>query len=267
MQHLSGLILSLLIFSQPNAFPIQQELSSNPIPNAIFPNTDPQQDSTLHQWMYALNHQIQSLDTFYTQNAIKVNESGELIIGALAIAQSYKSQALQIDSIYTIKYIVAHTQRNIAYEIGAFRTYDRKTYKHLIIWDHSGKTPKRELEFVAEYSANKAETDKLNARRAEWIRRCNSHDAQQLIEALYTPNTIYYNHRPPIRGRDSLLRAYQYMNNESYQLSLNPTVVEWVSDTLVYEIGQCKGSYNGKYILIWQKNAGSEWQILMDSNI
>ena len=84
---------------------------------------------------------------------------------------------------------------------------------------------------------------------------------------MYTENTIYYNHKPVIVGHEDLAVEYQYMNNKKYELFLEPIIVEVVQDDLVYEIGQCSGTYGGKYILIWQKGNDDVWRVLVDSNI
>jgi ketosteroid isomerase-like protein len=41
----------------------------------------------------------------------------------------------------------------------------------------------------------------------------------------------------------------------------------FVNDNLVYEIGQCKGTYKGKYILVWKKESDGVWRVFIDSNI
>ena len=109
--------------------------------------------------------------------------------------------------------------------------------------------------------------DVIKKQRAEWIRLCNAHDANTLIETLYTENTMYYNKGRLLTGRVDLVTEYEYMNNPQYNLTLNPILIEPVSETVVYEMGQCKGSYNGKYLLVWQKNSNGVWKVLFDSNI
>ena len=68
-------------------------------------------------------------------------------------------------------------------------------------------------------------------------------------------------------GRTALTNEYAYMNNPNYRLKLNPILVEPVSNDIVFEFGQCEGSYNGKYVLVWQKTKNGEWQVLFDTNI
>ncbi|MEL6276528.1 MAG: hypothetical protein AAFU03_15630, partial [Bacteroidota bacterium] len=103
--------------------------------------------------------------------------------------------------------------------------------------------------------------------RNAWIDLCNQHDAQQLVDSLYAKNAIYYNHRPVVIGRETIGQTYQYMNDERYQLTLTPIQVEAVNDSLVYEIGQCSGSYGGKYVIIWQLGRDGVWRVILDSNI
>jgi hypothetical protein len=55
------------------------------------------------------------------------------------------------------------------------------------------------------------------------------------------------------------------MNNPTYQLTLTPIAVEAAGKDIAFEIGQCSGSYGGKYILVWQK-IGNNWKVLFDSN-
>ena len=57
------------------------------------------------------------------------------------------------------------------------------------------------------------------------------------------------------------------MNNKNYRLKLEPLIVKPVSKNLVFEIGQCSGSYDGKYILVWGKDVDGMWKIIIDSNI
>ena len=96
---------------------------------------------------------------------------------------------------------------------------------------------------------------------------CNAHQVDKLVNELYTKDALYYNHRPMINGRERLIQEYSYMGNPAYKLALKPITVRPFSKDLVVEIGQCEGSYPGKYILIWQRSDQGVWQIALDSNI
>jgi hypothetical protein len=84
---------------------------------------------------------------------------------------------------------------------------------------------------------------------------------------MYTPNTLYYNHRPLLRGRAALEKEYAYMKAPDYQLTLTPWYVVPVSEHLVIEMGQCSGSYGGKYLIVWQEQVPGVWQVLLDANL
>ena len=96
---------------------------------------------------------------------------------------------------------------------------------------------------------------------------CNAHNVPELVEQLYTEDALYYNHKPIIKGTESIIQEYDYMNKPDYQLKLEPRAIEIVNSEMVYEIGQCVGSYSGKYILIWKMVGPGEWKIFLDSNI
>jgi len=87
-----------------------------------------------------------------------------------------------------------------------------------------------------------------------------------LITNTYVENAVYYNNNRLTIGTDHIIKEYQYMNNPAYQLTLIPIILEGVNETLAFEIGQCSGSYGGKYILVWGKRKGTSWKIIFDSN-
>jgi ketosteroid isomerase-like protein len=190
-----------------------------------------------------------------------------VITGAPRVAAAYQKRALgRIDSVYTLQSFPADRAERYRYEIGGFTTPSGE-YRHLLIRDTDGPQPRRVLELIAPVRPAPSARAAIDRRRAEWIDRCNQHDARALIENLYAPNTVYYNHRPPIVGREALVAAYAYMNNPGYELSLAPLAFTMVNEDLAYEIGQCSGSYGGKYIIAWQRDAAGQWYVLLDSNI
>ena len=133
----------------------------------------------------------------------------------------------------------------------------------MVIWRQGVK----EFEIIVANDDIKFDQKEIDQRRKEWMELCNQHNAYNLVSNLYEPEAIYYNHRPVDIGTDKIARTYSYMDRETYSLNLTPIIVHPVANTLVYEIGQCSGSYGGKYMLIWRKNSEGVWQILFDSNI
>ncbi|MBT8267033.1 MAG: nuclear transport factor 2 family protein [Bacteroidia bacterium] len=217
------------------------------------------------KWMQAINDNPESLESLYSKNAIVISNTGDILKSRDEILEAVLNSDFKVQEVSTIKIIEANA--NYDYEIGSFKNKDGELMKHFIIWKTSGDTILRELEFLAEASLTDVNIEDINTARAAWMSNCNANDANALIENVYSENTLYYNRGRLLMGRSDLITEYQYMNNPSYKLTLNPLHVEVVNDSIVFEIGQCKGSYNGKYMLVWKKNKAGKWQVLFDSNI
>jgi ketosteroid isomerase-like protein len=203
----------------------------------------------------------------YTPNAVKIFEDGNYITGADSILAWWAGQTNKIRDYEILETIPSHQPDRIRYELSTIDMTDGRRFHQLIIWNVEEKIPRRELEMVSEARATDPYTSALDTRRADWMRLCNAHNAKQLVEALYTENALYYNHKPLIQGQEAIAADYTYMNNPDYQLTLTPIRVLPVSTDLAFEIGQCSGSYGGNYVLVWQKGKDSIWRILLDSNI
>ncbi len=232
--------------------PIEQKAKTDPI-NAF--------------WLKLLNHQPDSLFKAYTTEAVGIDLSGKVFPGNMAIVDGHKLVGLQIDSLKSIGRWSANRDSTIQYEIAHMRASDGQFFKSLVIWNLSEGEPLRELEFIATADASNAFPEEIDARREEWMKLCNAHNAAQLVRELYTANSIYYNHKPVVVGHQDIANEYAYMNGENYSLKLTPLIREPVDNDLAFEIGQCSGSYGGKYVLIWQKGQDGVWRILMDSNL
>ena len=228
--------------------------------------TNAQSTSDISYWAASVNSQ-KNLKELYHQNAVHVNEWGEIINGAEIISSYWVNRGLSTTSSTEIFQTNAVYRDNIVYSIGNFTTNKETEYVHLLVEETSDSDRVRKLEFVSIKEAADIDLSIIDQRRNEWIEYCNAHNAEALVQNLYTENAVYYNHRPVITGRAALTQAYQYMNSPRYSLNLTPHHVEIVNDSIIYEIGQYDGSYNGKYILVWQKDAEGTWSILMDSNI
>lgn len=203
-------------------------------------------------------------DSSYTTNAIKITPNGDVISGSSAIIGNNIEEDITITETFTTFSVAANAKYE--YQIGKFTTADGSNFKQLLILNKA-ENDNREFEFVAPSKATSGIADKINKQREKWITLCNLNNASVLVRELYTSNSIYYNHRPVVVGHDAISKDYVYMNNPNYKLSLSPLKLEIVNETLAFEIGQCSGSYNGKYLLVWQKSKDGDWQVLVDSNI
>ncbi len=124
----------------------------------------------------------------------------------------------------------------------------------------------RKLDWVEEIQSKSTNIHVINATRLEWMKLCNAHMVEELIENKYADSCFYFNRGRLIQGRHNLLEEYGYMKNPDYQLKLQPEYLSAVNDSVIYEIGQCSGSYGGKYVLIWHKISSGQWQIAFDTN-
>lgn len=251
----SFVILCTLLFASCNQTSKQESLSE--IPDKMTAN---------QKWMQAINTKnIDLLSSLYTENALVLSKNGVDLPNRNEILELVPNSDFVVKSVSTKKRIKATDIYD--YEIGSFTNKDGGLMKHIIIWKTLDGIDVRELEFLAEVSDVKVDMKEIDNQRKKWMNLCNAHDAKSLIENVYSENTMYYNRGRLLEGRSDLIKEYAYMNNPQYSLALKPILVEPVSDTIVYEFGQCQGSYNGKYILVWHKNNQGVWQVLFDSNI
>ncbi len=218
-------------------------------------------------WAEAVTNKS-SLDSFYVPAAIGISADGSFYEGLPAIkAHLSKLHPAGIDTIYNLARKIAGRDSSYTYELSGY-TSQGEQYRQLCIWNQRGSSPKRELEFLAKANlSQRPDAGVLDTFRQLWMERCNAHDAYNLVAESYTPNALYYNHKPLIIGTDSIAVEYSYMNRIRYHLWLTPLAIEMVNQDLAFEIGQCSGSYGGKYVLVWQRNEQGIWQVLFDSNI
>ncbi|HCX22499.1 MAG: hypothetical protein CMB80_17795 [Flammeovirgaceae bacterium] len=200
----------------------------------------------------------------HTPGAVKAFEDGSFMSGDSAIEMFYQTNQLTIDTSWTIKRIMANDR--YSYEIGSFVSGE-KEFTQLLIWSNQDSVVKRDFEFIAVKESVTKIPDEIDSVRNLWMELSNAHQPENLVKSTYHEKALYYNHRPMIVGVEDIARTYDYMNNPGYQLTLEPILIEPVNESLIFEIGQCSGSYGGKYILVWQRNDQGDWKILLDSNI
>lgn len=221
-------------------------------------------------WVDAINNNnIHAIENLYASNAIKVIAVDSIIDSSSQIAKYYGTNKRKITSVESLFHVEANKNRRINYELISYQTEDLKEYIQLVIWKLEGEKVIREFEFTATSSqeAEKVDTNDIAATRKLWIQLCNANKAEDLVRQLYSANTIYFNHKPIVKGVEDLIKEYDYMNNDNYTLHLQPLKLAVVNADFAYEIGQCSGSYKGKYILVWKKQADGNWKIHIDSNI
>ncbi|PQB04186.1 hypothetical protein BST85_04165 [Aureitalea marina] len=254
----------------PKDFPRKNRTSSRPWnPNAELAQLQKERrdSNPYQQWLTLVNSTPSDSIQVYSDAAIAVNDKWNTQSGKDDIRKAWQQFSARIDSSWTMNYVLANNRGRHAYEIGGFRTNYGQLFGQFVIWELNSNPKRRLFEFTVPAEIIEIDKTELDQRRKEWMQYCNAHRVDQLVNELYTKDALYYNHRPLIKGREAILREYSYMNNPSYQLELNPLIVQPLREDLVIEIGQCAGGYNGKYILIWERNKDGLWQIALDSNI
>ncbi len=224
----------------------------------------------LNDWVDAINNNdFPAIEKIYASNAIKIVSVDSIIESSSQIANYYGVNSNKITSIESIFKVEANKKKRINYEIISYKTEDLKEYIQVVIWRLENGYVIREFEFTERRSqeAKKVVMNSIVERRKLWMELCNANNAENLVKQLYTVNTIYYNHKPIIRGFDNLIKEYDYMNNSNYSLHLQPLKLEIVNANFAYEIGQCSGGYKGKYIIVWKKQPEGNWKVHIDSNI
>ena len=219
------------------------------------------------QWRQKINSGAEDLGQLYTKDAVKVMPNGTILEGRETISEHYKVNPQQVESISSLKNIIAVLDSTILYEIGSFSTSGKKEFAQLVLWRKAHGKLFRELELITPTENTKDLKPEIDKIRNDWMAVCNAHNTKKLVTEFYSENALYYNHRPMIIGHEAIIEEYGYMNNPNYELTLNPIIFEPVNGSMVFEIGQCSGSYNGNYVLVWQKNDSGEWRIFFDSNI
>jgi len=203
----------------------------------------------------------------FSDQGVCMNENGIAIQGSDLIQNHISANPIDLLSSKMLYSIPANADSSIQYKISAAQSNSNQLFTILTILKKDQAAWKAELMFISKSTKTSLPLDELNARRYEWMRLCNQHNADSLVKELYTPDALYFNHKPLIKGTADIIKEYGYMNQSNYHLALTPLHIEPVSDSLIFEIGQSSGSYGGKYILVWKKTTGGDWMVYMDSNI
>ncbi len=220
-------------------------------------------------WVDAVNTKdVSAIQSFYQTESFKIISADSILNSPDEIANYYASQPNKISSISSLFQVEANKDRGINYELIKYETESKEKYIQLLIWKLNDGKKVREFEFASKCLEKPVnDEEEISKRRELWMQLCNTHSPKNLVDELYSSHNIYFNHKPLVKGKVDLVEEYAYMKRENYTLTLLPLKLEFVNASLAFEIGQCQGSYNGKYILIWEKDSDGKWKIFIDSNI
>ncbi|WP_445383482.1 hypothetical protein [Robiginitalea sp. IMCC43444] len=203
----------------------------------------------------------------YTEDAVKIFADGSFLSGLKAIEHYTKGMDSRIQDYEILKTVPSHIPDRYRYELSRIIRPNGKAFLQLRIWNTEQQPDRCELEMVVPEQPSENNLAEISKRRDLWMQLCNTHKIEELVNNLYAEEALYYNHRPLTVGREEIIPTYGYMKSPQYRLTLTPIVVVPVNPNMVYEIGQCSGSYPGKYVLVWKKGSDAVWRILLDSNI
>ena len=175
-----------------------------------------QVNETNSAWLNSFSDE-QALSLLYTSNAYQIQPTGKFIVGAGTIAKQNRERfnaPKQLETVCTVPV----SGSNYVYEIKSFIDKENSNYQVLVIKDSSEK---RLLEFIVPSEQFEDAREVIDTRREQWMEKSNAHRVDELVNGLYTKNTLYFNYKPMIVGRDNLIKTYSYMNREQYFLQLN----------------------------------------------
>ncbi len=220
-------------------------------------------------WLEAVKHKNpDQLKAMYAEKAIKIIAVDSIVYGDTKIADYYIKMSAEITESESLYITEANKTEGIDYELVNYKTTKAEEFVQVVIWRLKNEKRVREFEYSMKRNISNSDDykDQVSKKRELWIQLCNEHNAEHLVSQLYTSNAIYFNHKPLVIGTKAISKEYQYMNSDTYNLSLEPLILEMVTDNTAFEIGQCKGSYGGKYVIIWKKELDGDWKVFIDSN-
>lgn len=217
-------------------------------------------------WMEAYAQHPEQLQEQYFPAAIRMFLNGTYVQGAYTLGVIWQQSDWKLQERTVLHQAQPHVQ-DYLYEIAEYSSSSGTQIAELCIWNLKEDKPLKEFEFIVPISGTLPKAEVLDPYREKWMELCNAHKVSELINTLYAPQTLYYNHRPMVKGRKALIPVYGYMESPDYSLQLTPLAVVPVRSDLILELGQCSGSYPGKYMLVWQRNEKGTWEIILDSNI
>lgn len=223
-------------------------------------------DQATKEWMDSYN-QAKDLSAYYLDNALLFPEKADPIKGGESITGYYSdlfTTGTRFTAVHPYQRFTETTQ--LIYETGYITTDKQDIYQYMTIWKNAEGSWKRELETIAKKTVSRNEHEQVNTARSRWIQLCNSHRHDQLIAQVYAADAYYYNRGRLLQGRQQLTEEYKYMANPMYQLTLTPLSVQMVQPDMVYEIGKGSGSYGGHYMIRWEKQPATDWQVTLDTN-
>lgn len=203
-----------------------------------------------------------SFSELYAPQANVILSDGRVIEDLEGHFEGLRADIGRVKSSKPLHHVEA--SEGVSYEVRELNTETGMRYLQFTV---VGKDGKREVEYLERRDGKKVDRKGIDEARKRWMDLCALHDADKLVAEMYVENALYYNHKPFVVGVEAIAKTYQYMNRQAYSLTLTPIFVEAISRDLALEIGQCSGTYGGKYVLLWRRVENGKWKILFDTNV
>lgn len=149
------------------------------------------------------------------------------------------------------------------FQLGYYQ-HGAKTYYSIIGWRLEDLWRKEiEVIYEADDNLNPGSTKADEARR-HWEYYSNGHQSAILVDSIFAPNGYYFNRGKVFPGA-AIKEAYSYMDQKSWQITLESLNSMQVNEDVLYDIGLFQSGGKGLYILIWGK-VEDAWRVLLDFN-
>ena len=220
-------------------------------------------DSIQIEWLDAVK-KSKNLEPFYIENSgILLNNT--VYIGLEEINKQLLDLKRNAGQLSNYKKLEVHQLRdNQKFELGVYSTESGNIFTTIIGWKLGTKWAK---EFEVIYKNGKdftLEEESIIDGRGKWEELANQHRPDLIVDEVFSDNGKYF-HRGTQYKNIEIIKAYSYMNNDSYKITLEALKVLQVNNKVIFEIGIYRAGGEGLYTLIWVKE-NEEWNLLLDFN-
>ena len=214
-------------------------------------------------WIEALNNS-NSLKSFYLESS-GLMLANTLFIGIEGISNQLMTFTSNIGKISSYRTLEEHQLRdNQKFVLGEYITDGEKVFSTIIGWKWGDRWTK-EFEVISKnHDDFTPEIDSVNLAREKWQQFANQHRPDLIVEEVFSESGKYFNRGNQSVGKE-IVKAYSYMDNESYNIALEPLKVLQINWKIIFEIGIFRAGGEGLYTLIWGKEDDA-WKLLLDFN-
>lgn len=220
-------------------------------------------DNIQIEWLVALNNSV-SLESFYIDNS-GILLDNTMYIGLEEISKQLRYLVKNAGMFNSYKKLDSHQlQDNEIFILGEYRTSNGFVLSSIIGWKKGDRWTKEFEVIYKNVDDFTLEIDSIIHGRKKWEQLANRHRPDLIVDEVFSKNGKYF-HRGTLYKNREIIKAYSYMSNDSYMITLEPLKVQQVNSNVIYEIGVYRAGGKGLYTLIWVKEIDT-WKLLLDFN-